>query len=54
MRIGTRHNEHNDIREIKQSSSIERINKTYDFSPRYPKTEPALPEGEARKPEANG
>jgi hypothetical protein len=49
MRIGTRHNEHNDVREIHQSSSIERINKNYNFTPRYPQREPALPEGEGRK-----
>jgi hypothetical protein len=54
MRIGTRHNEHNDVREIKQSNSIERINKTYNFTPRYPNSEPALPEGEAGQTEANG
>jgi hypothetical protein len=46
MRVGTRHNEHNDIREIKQSSAIERINKDYNFTPRYAKSDPALPEGD--------
>ena len=49
MRVGVRHNEHNDIREVRQSSAIERIQQTYNFTPRRVHTEPALPEGEARK-----
>jgi hypothetical protein len=50
MRVGTRHNEHNDIREIKQSSAIDRINQNYNFTPRSAKGDPALTQGETSQP----
>ena len=49
MRIGVRHNDHNDIVEVKQSSAIDTLNKHYDFPSLRARTDPALPEGEAQK-----